>query len=72
MVVLAPFEHLIPQKFSCYRLAHSRGKPDADAKIFYPETTFPTHTELVGTTWICSRQLTAAHEEFERQLHAKA
>jgi hypothetical protein len=72
MVVLAPFQHLIPQKFSSYRLSPVGGTADADAKLIYPKTTFPTDTELVGVTWLCSRQLTAAHEAYAHQLHAKA
>jgi hypothetical protein len=70
MIVLAPFQELIPQQFSQYRLAPIRGQADADAKLLYPKTTFPTDTELVGVTWLCSRQLTAAHEAYAHQLHA--
>ncbi len=71
MVVLAPFEELIPERFSSYRLSSDRGEPDADAKLFYPTITFPTDTELVGVTWHCSHQLTAAHEAYAHELHAK-
>jgi len=70
MVVLAPFEDLIPQQFSSYRLGPTGGKPDADAKLFYPKTSFPTDTELVGVTWLCSHQLTAAHEAYAHQLRS--
>ena len=70
MVVLAPFEDLIPQQFSSYRLGPTGGKPDADAKLFYPKTSFPTDTELVGVTWLCSQQLTAADEAYAHQLRS--
>jgi hypothetical protein len=71
MVVLAPFQHLIPQQFSSYRLAPVGGRADGDAKLLYPKTTFLTDTELVGVTWLYSRKLTAAHETYAHQLHAK-
>jgi hypothetical protein len=72
MVVLAPFQDLIPQQFSRYRLTSVRGHSDADAKLFYPRTTFPTDTELVGVTWLCSRQLSAAHEAYAHEVLANA
>ena len=71
MVVLAPFQDLIPQQFSSYRLAPVGQEAWADAKLLYPKTTFPTDTELVGLTRRCSRHLTAAHEAYAYQLHAK-
>jgi len=69
MVVLAPFANLIPREFSSYRLSPTRGGSAANAKFFYPKTTFPTDTELVGVTWLCSRRLTTAHEAYARELH---
>jgi hypothetical protein len=72
MVVLAPFTDLIPKEFSSYRLSPTRAESTADAKLFYPRTTFRTDTELVGVTWHCSHELTAAHEAYAHQLHAKA
>jgi hypothetical protein len=71
MVVLAPFAELIPDEFSTYRLLPTRGGPTADARLFFPKTTFPTDTELVGVTWQCSPRLTAAHEAYAYQLQAK-
>ena len=72
MVVLAPFQELIPQQFSSYRLAAVHGEADADAKLLNPKTTFPTDTELVGVTWLCSHRLAAAHEAYAHQLHARS
>jgi hypothetical protein len=72
MVVLAPFLELIPKQFSLYHLLPHRGDPIADAKLFYPRVTFPTDTELVGVTWQCSPRLTAAHEAYAHELHARA
>ena len=70
MVVLRAFVDLIPAGFSKHRLGASRGEPTADAKLFYPGTTFPTDTELVGVTWQSSHCLTAAHEEWAHKLRA--
>ncbi len=72
MVVLSPLAELIPAGFSSYRLLPTCGEPTANAKLFFPQSSFPTDTELVGVTWQCSARLTAAHEAYAHQLHAKA
>lgn len=71
MVVFAPFSELIPNEFSTYRLSPTRGEPTADAKLFFPQTTFPSDTALVGVTRQCSPRLTAAHEANAKQLNSK-
>lgn len=63
MVVLQLFEHLIPDRFSQYRL-----KPKADAlsgaKLFYPQVGFKRCIEAVGVTWLVSKKLTILHDGF--------
>jgi hypothetical protein len=69
MVVLDAFSDLIPRQFSIYRLLADRGIVTSRAKLFFPRTTFPSDTELVGVTYTSSLPLTAAHEAFATHLH---
>lgn len=61
MVLLAPFEHLIPAMFSQYRLAAKRDAISG-AKLFYPQTGFSLCTQAVGVTTLASRKLTMLHD----------
>ena len=63
MVVLALFDHLIPARFSRYRLAAKRDAISG-AKLFYPQTGFPLCTEAVGVTTLASLNLTRLHDAF--------
>ena len=71
MVVLNDFAHLIPARFSKYELLPTRGGGTADAKLFFPPSSFASDAELVRVTIESSLILTEAHEIYARQVQAR-
>lgn len=69
MVVRDTFQSMIPDKFSCYRLASRRNSLYA-GKLFFPPTSFLDDVEAVGETWMASIPLSKAHDQLAIELQA--
>ena len=69
MVVLEPFESMIPPQFGRYRLTRNRDPLNA-GKLFYPPTSFRDDVEAVGVTYSSSIHLSIAHDELAHRLQS--
>ncbi|WP_319408814.1 hypothetical protein [uncultured Desulfosarcina sp.] len=63
MVLLDPFIFLLPNNFSYYRLANKRDA-SSEAKLFYPKVGFVDDVEAVGVTYLASKPIAKAHDNF--------
>jgi len=68
MVLFDPFISMLPTNFSCYHLS-SKMDSTSDAKLFFPNAGFADDVEAVGVTYIASKPIAKAHDDFWRELN---
>jgi hypothetical protein len=67
-VLLSVFDNELPSVFSKYRLSANRETADAEAKLFFPGTGFPTCTDAVAMFKALSPRLSRLHDNLNSHL----
>jgi hypothetical protein len=67
MVTLEAFIPLLPEEFSCYRLAPKKDAA-SDAKFFHPKIGFKNDVDAIVVTYNASGPMAKVHDEFAKEI----